>query len=329
MERCVNSIIKGRFQDIEILLIDDGSEQSKAKEYVTIAQSDKRINYYQKTNEGPALARNFGVSYAKGEYIAFVDSDDFIAPYCLVQASEIIKQYHPDLVLGLVEKFSGDRYEWPDNKKTNNIVATMVDCRENLINHMLGYKDKSFIYHPGYISDGPVARVFLRELFDNIKFDEEPYWNEDTIWNIRLVKACKRIVIVEQVWYIYSIYEKSLTQKYRKDCYHEFVHRTEQELRVMEEIWPGVTKGIDIRIWSEIFILCHSFIFHPENTMSVRKKYRLLKKAISTNTYQKVLLDVDFNFKQNPIKRLFKQFLRISMLYKWYYITYFILKIKS
>lgn len=329
VKRCVYSIIHGDFQNMEVLLIDDGSEQSNAEQYSELTYLDKRISYYPKTNEGPALARNFGISKANGEYVTFVDSDDFITPYCLEQADRVIKQYHPDLILGLVEKFDGDDNSALKYRESNDGSLVIVNDKENLINHILGYQHKRFIYSLGYIGDGPVARVFLRKLFNEFQFDDKSYWSEDTIWNMRLIKKCQNIIIVENVWYAYSIYDKSLTQAYRKDCFDEFVFRIEQEYNVMEKTWPEIKKGICVRIWHEIFILCRLLIFHPENTMSIRERYRLLKRAIKTDEYQHILHEIDFNYDRSIIKRIFKSFLRMTMTHRWYFITYGILRLRS
>lgn len=73
-------------------------------------------------------------------------------------------------------------------------------------------------------------------------------------------------------------------------------------------------------------MLCRAFIFHPENLMSTREKYCLIKKAIQSEAYQRALACVRFDYPQNRLKRFGKEFLRFSMYKGWYPLCYLILK---
>ena len=77
IEQCLNSILETKYDDYEIILINDGSKD-KTEEVVQLFASNK-IKYFYKENTGVADSRNFGISKASGEYIAFVDSDDYVA----------------------------------------------------------------------------------------------------------------------------------------------------------------------------------------------------------------------------------------------------------
>ena len=80
LERCVNSICAQTWKNLEILLVDDGSTDGTGKLCDLLAEKDDRIRVFHKPNGGSSSARNLGISMAKGKWIGFVDSDDWIEP---------------------------------------------------------------------------------------------------------------------------------------------------------------------------------------------------------------------------------------------------------
>ncbi len=332
LSRCLNSILSDDTTEVEVVLIDDGSQQAMSAQYQEMCGTYRNIQYYRKENGGPALARNYGVEKARGTYAAFVDADDYVSKQCFRQAQAVIAQYQPDLVIGLTKRCCGDDDNVLISAQTgqpNIQMLTDETTRIRLLEHMLGRIDLSFLslgFPIGYIGDGPCARVFRREIFLKAPFNSEPYWSEDTIWNISLIKECKTIAICNEIWYAYALYEKSLTQRYRKNCMNEFLFRTRQEFETMKQLWPQKMDGIYHQIWREIYMLCRTFIFHPENPMRVREKYGLLKDAIQSEAYQRALAGVRFDYPQNRLKRFGKEFLRLSMRKGWYPLCYLILK---
>ena len=106
--QCVNSIISQDFKDYEVLLIDDGSPDSCGEICDNYAALYPNIRAFHKKNGGLSDARNFGLDHAIGEYIIFIDSDDWIAEGCLKIFDEIIGSDHPDIVeTTLIEAYEG------------------------------------------------------------------------------------------------------------------------------------------------------------------------------------------------------------------------------
>lgn len=99
LNRCIDSILNQSYNDIELLLIDDGSPDLCPKICDEYAAKDKRIKVIHKTNGGVAAARNTGLEIASGEYITFVDSDDWIEPNMYQSMMEIAAHYNCDVVM--------------------------------------------------------------------------------------------------------------------------------------------------------------------------------------------------------------------------------------
>lgn len=333
--RCLNSIYLQNPIELEVILVDDGSQQEFSAQYQLVCNRYKDIYYYRKENGGPATARNYGVEKARGKYISFMDADDYISDYYFQQAESIINKYHPDLIIGLVKRCKGTNdhaIESMRSDQLNTQIYTAERDRMKLVGQMLSHANKSLIYPNGYIGTGPVAKIFRREMFLYHKFDEKLLWNEDVVWNIQLIKACNTIVVCKETWYAYSIYEQSVTQGYRENCVNEFLLITKTELDIISQLWPVQLfdfEGIYMQIWSDMFILCRTFLFHPQNNMTYQEKYSLLKKAIESEPYQIAIKNLRFENTQGKMKRLIKKFLRFTMCRRWYSISYFILKHSS
>ena len=99
LERCINSLVNQTLQDIEIIFVDDGSTDSSKiiiEKYLNLHR--EKIKYYYKKNGGLSSARNYGIPHAKGEYIAFLDSDDYIEPTMYEEMYNIAKKENSDMV---------------------------------------------------------------------------------------------------------------------------------------------------------------------------------------------------------------------------------------
>lgn len=331
LSRCIESVRHQSENDIEIIIIDDGSDQNNSTLYSKICNEYCDTHYYKQTNSGPSAARNLGVQKAQGEYILFLDSDDYITDKCIEQAADTINTYHPDIVFGYVYKDLSDegkiKHKTVD-ERPGSLVLSSKDEMAVLLNHMLGYRESRFVYKYGYISDGPWCRFFRRELFENNFFDVIPRWNEDTLWNIELLNKCHTTVICKSRWYIYAIRKGSAMQGYRSNCYKEFMYITEKVSSKGYSIWNGnIEKGVSCRIWHDIIILSRGYIFNSKNTESFGTKYQILKKAIQSDSFQKAIRVIDFHFEARRSRRIIKEILNFTMKTRLYLFTYLIIKI--
>ena len=331
LHRCIESVRHQAGNDVEIIIIDDGSDQNNSDLYRKICNEYYDTHYYRQTNSGPSVARNLGVKKAQGEYILFLDSDDYITDKCIEQATSIINTYHPDIVFGYVYKDLSDEGKLKHTAVNESPEELVLDDEKEmavLLNHILGYKEAKYVYKSGYISDGPVCRFFRRELFDNNLFDVIPRWNEDTLWNIELLKKCHTAVICKSRWYIYAVRKGSAMQGYRNNCYEEFMYITEKVSSVGASIWNGnIDKGVACRVWHDIFILSKGYIFNSKNTESFGRKYQILKKAIKSDQFQNAIRLIDFHFETRRTRRIIKEILNFTMKARLYLFTYMMIKI--
>lgn len=115
LERCIRSVINQTFQDIEVLLINDGSNDKSGQICDKYAEKDSRITVYHKKNQGVSSARNLAIDKAKGEYICFVDSDDEIDKCMLEELHKLINNNNADIVI------CGHKSIYPNNKVVDRL----------------------------------------------------------------------------------------------------------------------------------------------------------------------------------------------------------------
>lgn len=99
LEQCLDSVINQNLQDIEIICVDDGSTDNSPSILEKFSSKDNRIKIFSKENGGQASARNLGIKKAKGKYIAFVDSDDFIKEDMFVKLYDVAENNNLDIAM--------------------------------------------------------------------------------------------------------------------------------------------------------------------------------------------------------------------------------------
>ncbi|HHV10177.1 MAG TPA: glycosyltransferase family 2 protein [Clostridiales bacterium] len=192
LERCVMSIMNQTYNNIEIILVDDGSPDRCPEICDELSRRDDRIIVLHQLNRGLSGARNSGLEIAKGEYIGFVDSDDFIHP----RMYEILYQYikETDSMLAVCNYIPVDEHdpglgnldvERPDYKLYD---AEALLCK---------------MYDPGYYYIVMAwNKLYRRELFDGLRYAEGKI-HEDEFAVHRVLAGCDRILVVQAALYFY------------------------------------------------------------------------------------------------------------------------------
>lgn len=98
LERCVRSVLAQTYQNLEIILVDDGSPDRCGEICDRFAQEDPRVRVYHKANSGVSSARNYGVAHSHGAFVSFIDADDYVAPNYVEYLFDLLMKYHADIV---------------------------------------------------------------------------------------------------------------------------------------------------------------------------------------------------------------------------------------
>lgn len=191
LQRCVNSVIRQTYSNIEIILVDDGSPDKCGMICDEFALYDSRIRVIHKENGGLSSARNAGIDVATGKYISFVDSDDWISEDMLMYMHTLAKKNESQItsVSYALVTSENDSYDKSEKVRVMN--------RDEALQYFLEVGMKS------RVSDYPVCiKLFERSLFDNIRFPIGVLY-EDYTTNIQLLKKCTTYVKSTKICYFY------------------------------------------------------------------------------------------------------------------------------
>ena len=120
---CVESILEQTYKNIEVILVNDGSTDKSKAICLELAEKDKRISYYEKANSGLSDTRNVGLEKAKGEYIAFVDSDDLLAPNAVRTLYELCRKYDTGIAVGKISHFVDGEQPYYKTQTRENVFG--------------------------------------------------------------------------------------------------------------------------------------------------------------------------------------------------------------
>lgn len=189
LERCVNSLINQTYSNIEIILVDDGSTDSSGILCDEIKTADHRIIVIHKNNGGLSSARNVGIKNSTGEFITFIDSDDWVALDTYEYSVNLMKQFSADSV----------QYDYimVSDEKPIKQRKEVVKCYEG--KSILQYYMESTTRTGSY----SVCRcVFPREVLAKLTFREGKI-NEDIDFKYKALSCCEKLVVSNQYKYFY------------------------------------------------------------------------------------------------------------------------------
>ena len=204
LHRCLDSVIAQTYQNLEIICVDDGNVDDSGKICDQYAVRDARIKVIHQENQGLSAARNRGLDAAEGEYIAFVDSDDYILEDMYKKMLDKLLDYSVDLCVCQWQ------YEFSDGRqvvKRKNIDPTIYGRKASL-------EFARFLYRGNYENGVVVAawnKLYRRALLDKIRFEGRIH--EDEAFCGRIMAKNISVYVMEEQFYVYAQNGDSLTNK--------------------------------------------------------------------------------------------------------------------
>jgi glycosyltransferase involved in cell wall biosynthesis len=191
LEKCVNSIINQTYRNLEIILVDDGSPDNCPQMCDEIAKLDERIVVIHKQNGGLSSARNAGIDAAKGEYIGFVDSDDYIHPEMYERMYKALTAAEADLCICSYEMIYENREK---TSKDLGSIKNEVLTRDGAFGKLFAKDDWYYVMAP--------MKLYKKALFSNLRF-ELGRLHEDTFLVHHLFGKCNCVVTISDKLYMY------------------------------------------------------------------------------------------------------------------------------
>ena len=245
LKECVDSVLKQTIEDFEIILVDDGSTDGSEDLCDSYAEKDPRITTIHKENGGALSARKAGVAKASGEYVGFVDSDDWIEPQMYEQLYCLAAQNKADMVSSgyiLEGNYVSEEYDsLPDGCYAEDDKKKLLEALIfNMKCHDLG------------IRGSLCCKLFRRELFERAqnRIPDGMVFSEDKLCVLTFALDCKCIVVTRQAWYHYILHSESVT--HQPDT--EYLKRINEVYKYFVSLYSHPDFSEEMRRQSELYI---------------------------------------------------------------------------
>lgn len=299
LRECLDSILHGDLKEIEVIAVDDGSTDDSLN-ILNQYREEHGIIVLSQINSGPAKARNAGLNVATGEYIGFVDADDWVEPTMFSEMYLNAKQENADIIFCNVLRNQDVRMKKYLESGVYHKTAILNNIYPILISNLDETGGKSTIR-------GSVClRIFRRELLvkNKIRFDEHLIYNEDGLFCIEATLACNRYVYLGDSYLYHNRYvDGSLTKRYIDNLWsrqHPMIGRLKS---AVGDSGYDFSSQISKKAM-EIAIYCIENICKPDNRQSYSEKKETIRTIIKSD-------DIRNGVKNIPLGRL----KRINKLY--------------
>ena len=264
LKTCLDSLKNQSLQDIEIILVDDGSTDQSSIICDEYSKEDPRFRVIHQPNEGVAVARNVGVSAVTSPYVAFVDSDDYVdRDFCLASYNAAAEN-GADLV-----RFGHYRVNLDGSKSVHYPTMTgVVDGNEALAD-----------YVSSKCEDYLCVMMFKASLFENVTFPPS-YYYEDIGTTYQLVMKAKKVVHLHQPLYYYCAHEGSITNTHDVKHRHDFRDMT---LKQYSDLLPFFVRNLQNYRYVGVleYALIYCMYFGRKNDDTRYKSARFLINELS------------------------------------------------
>lgn len=214
---CIRSVLRQSYADFELIIVDDGSNDHTLELSRKFADKDERIQVIHQKNGGSPSARNSGLKHATGEYILFLDSDDWLEDDCLEITLKEINQNHADMVFfDYIQEFENKSI--PKHSIKQYCVYTKKE-------------DNAFIYDMRTITAW--GKLYRRECIKDIKFDEQMRTAEDVDFSFRAYDNVQRAVYLNKPLMHYRVLNSSAIHGYNPEILNKFAYPIDEIRKYM------------------------------------------------------------------------------------------------
>lgn len=299
-DECMASVLGQTYEDIEVLLVDDGALPELAQACDEYANADNRVRVFHQENKGAAAARNLGLDNAKGDYITFVDSDDYISKDNIQKAYDRITSDNLQVLLWGSYKCYGERHEKYMPYTADVKEFSELEKRDLMLKTMVGYlpfyKEPASHFGSGSCCSKMYRRSFLND--NNLRYPEGIKRAEDVNFNIRVFDRAEHIGYLNEHFYYYRQLSDSATYTYRQGGIQVFT----DALGALESFLKETKK--DELFWQVYYMRCVFFFLesmdmdylNPMNKAPLRERLGQMREAVEKKPYSEAVKKLDFKY---------------------------------
>ena len=269
LRQCLDSILTQTYRDLELILVDDGSTDASGEICEEYAAKDSRVKVVRRRNGGMAAARNTGLDLVSGEYVAFVDSDDYICETMFETLRRAIVENDADLAQCNFERVKDDGKPAPSRLQAPPLFDGVLSS-ENALEKLAG--QNSFAYNCVW------NKLYKAELFKELRFPIVEIC-EDNFFTYKLFFACSKVAFVSEKLYRYRQNPKSITSV--TNHYFTQLYALEgklEQLRFFEK--HGLQEALRIGTYSLFDLFSAMLVNYRPDESATRKRVVALKREI-------------------------------------------------
>lgn len=261
IERCMNSLLVQEYSNLEIILVDDGSTDGSGAICDRYAQLDARIIALHQRNQGLSAARNTALNVASGEWIGFVDGDDYIAPQMYKRLLDMVHRYHVEIAVGgirPVEENGSSQdigfLDGPQRKDEEN-KTFLFTGREAVQCCLFEFSNKK------RINMGVCNKLYHKKLWEKIRFPLHKYF-EDSFVTVRLMDSATSVALCTDVFYYYVQRQGSIS--HTPFCYLDLLDGSEDWYRYLKKKHPDLELASRYKLISLFLIFAEHIVLTGE-----------------------------------------------------------------
>lgn len=321
LDKCISSILEQTYHNIELILVNDGSTDKSEQICIEYTKNDNRIIYLKQSNAGPSASRNNGISRSKGDYIQFLDADDYLDKNSVDILVEAIKDV--DYVIAGYFNIRENKQEKPKKLVASTLIGSYL--KEDLLSHW-GELVEGEVFH--YTWNKLYKSEFIK---NNIQFNEKIKISEDMLFNLDYLSNIKTLKIIDKPIYYHVLYnQESLTKSYHNGLFEmrKITHQYMEAFLKSNSVYQGnncrVVKELYAKRIKTIFIhLCSQ-----KTRMKNSEKLKIINQIVNDDSVRSITKSFDSRLVSKMTAYLIESKRTKSILYIYYMIA-IILSIKS
>lgn len=291
IRRCLDSILSQTYENLEILLVDDGSTDESGVICDEYAKTDHRITVFHQKNSGLSVARNTGLDHANGSWISFIDSDDFVCTEFIGRMLDTAHRYGADIVHCRWQVGEADHIDIPD--KGTVTVYSGTGCYTN---YFTSKKLPSL--------ESANNKLYCSELFDDLRFIPGRVLEDLAIMHLLFQKADKVAYLNEKLYYYYRSPESLIRGKFTINKLSALLSYEERLDFFMEiggkELWGRALQQYEATLFKYYYWTKRDCSDHPEEIAELLRKirdtYPLLKEQKNVSLLVKICAYIGTKF---------------------------------
>lgn len=295
LRQCLNSLLEQTYKNIEVIMIDDGSKDSSGEICDEYAEKHKNFSVVHKENAGLGMARNTGLERINGEYVTFLDSDDYLENDCIEILYNTLLKQQVDMCKGGFKRVI-DSGKIISKRAYQNELFSGDDAKLELLPRMIGSSPSQHDSVEMCVWGAIYKTDIIKK--QNLQFpSERELISEDLVFNIDYMQYADGACTIEKMGYNYRVNRKSLSTSYRPDRFEASKHFYLEMKKKLNEL--GYGKETMLRLDRMFFVYLRMCIGQEKNAPDQNMKMKI--NAIRNICADTILVDT---IKHYPMKEL-------------------------